>query len=213
VQYEFDVKYALLPLRFVSQLTGYNEERTSVEIALAKNADLATIQQQIEQVAGPRFVVKNRFQQQEILYQIMVSEKKYIFMILTLILVIATFNVIGTLTMLILDKKDDIAILQSIGADQRMVRRIFFIEGLLISLIGAGVGLILGAIVCWLQMRFGFVRLGAEGSSFVVNAYPVMMKATDFLIVFFTVMIIGLLAAIYPVYNIRRIDTSMGRKE
>ena len=213
VQYEYDVKYAFLPLRFARKLTGYETERTSVEVALSKTADLQTIQKLIEDAAGNEFVVKNRFQQQEILYQIMISEKRYIFMILTLILIIATFNVIGTLSMLILDKKSDIAVLRSMGADHRLIQKIFLVEGTLISLIGAISGLIAGAIICWLQIRFGFVRLGAENSSFVVSAYPVLMKAADFFTVFFTVMVIGLLAAVYPVYNIRRIDTAMTRNE
>ena len=134
-------------------------------------------------------------------------------MILTLILIIATFNVIGTLSMLILDKKSDIAVLRSMGATQNTIRKIFLAEGLLISLIGAVSGLLLGGLICWLQIRYGFVKLGNEESSFVVDAYPVLMKTRDFVLVFFTVMIIGLLAALYPVYNIRKIDTTMTRGE
>jgi lipoprotein-releasing system permease protein len=115
--------------------------------------------------------------------------------------------------MLILDKKSDIAILRSVGADQGMIRKIFLTEGMLISLVGATTGLVAGAVICWLQIRFGFVKLGGDDSSFVVNSYPVLMKVTDFLLVFGTVMLIGLLASIYPVYNIRRIDTTMTRGE
>lgn len=207
VQYEIDVKYAILPLRFVRDLMAYGDERTSLEIGLTKAADPATVQKSIESLAGREYTVKNRFQQQEVLYRIMISEKRYIFLILTLILIIATFNVIGTLSMLILDKKKDIAVLRSLGAGQRTIRRIFLLEGMLISFIGAVAGLGLGALVCWLQIRFGLVRLGTDDSSFVVNAYPVLMKAADFILVFFTVMIIGFLAAIYPVYNIRKVDT------
>jgi len=213
IQWEYDVKYAILPLRFVKKLLNYGEERTALEIDLAKNADQTDIQKKIETLAGPGFIVKNRYQQQEVLYKIMVSEKNYIFMILTLILIIATFNVIGTLSMLILDKKKDIAVLQSMGATQGLIRRIFLVEGMLISLIGAVLGMGAGAIVCWLQMRYGFVQLGSDDSSFVVNAYPVLMKVTDFIIILFTVMILGFLAAIYPVYNIRRIKTTMVQAE
>jgi lipoprotein-releasing system permease protein len=205
IQYDYDIKYAILPLRFVKKLLAYDKERTSLEISLAKDADQKKIQAEIETLAGKTFIVKNRYQQQEILYKIMVSEKNYIFMILTLILVIATFNVIGTLSMLILDKKKDIAVLQSMGAGQQVIRRIFLMEGMLISLIGASLGLALGAIICWLQIRFGLVRLGAADSSFVVSAYPVSMQVTDFILVFFTVMVIGFLAAWYPVYNIKKI--------
>jgi len=208
VQWEFDVKYALVPLRFAKTLFQYDRERTSIEVGTVAKADQSRIQKQIETLAGPGFRVKNRFQQQEILYKIMISEKNYIFMILTLILIIATFNVIGTLSMLILDKKKDIAVLQSMGASQKVIKRIFLAEGMLISLIGAISGLALGAIVCYLQMRFGFVRLGDADSSFVVNAYPVYMQFRDFLMIFLTVMVIGLLAAWYPVSNIKKIHLS-----
>lgn len=205
IQYEYDIKYAIMPLRFVKKILVYDDERTSLEIDLVKEADQKKIQKQIEMIAGKDFIVKNRYQQQEILYQIMISEKNYIFLILTLILIIATFNVIGTLSMLILDKKKDIAVLQSMGANQLMVRLIFLFEGLLISFIGALSGLILGAIVCWAQIRFGFVRLGSADSSFIVSSYPVDIQIGDFIMVFLTVMTIGLLAAWYPVYNIKKI--------
>ncbi|NCA75747.1 MAG: FtsX-like permease family protein [Alphaproteobacteria bacterium] len=208
VQWEFDVKYALVPLRFAKTLFQYDRERTAIEIGTVAKADQSRIQKQIETLAGPGFRVKNRFQQQEILYKIMISEKNYIFMILTLILIIATFNVIGTLSMLILDKKKDIAVLQSMGASQKVIKRIFLAEGMLISMIGAISGLALGAIVCYLQMKFGFVRLGDADSSFVVNAYPVYMQFRDFLMIFITVMVIGLLATWYPVSNIKKIHLS-----
>lgn len=208
VQWEFDVKYALVPLRFAQTLFQYDRERTAIEIGTVAKADQPRIQKQIETLTGPGFRVKNRFQQQEILYKIMISEKNYIFMILTLILIIATFNVIGTLSMLILDKKKDIAVLQSLGASQKLIRRIFLAEGMLISLIGAISGLALGAIICYLQMQFGFVKLGDADSSFVVNSYPVYMQIRDFILIFITVMIIGLLAAWYPVRNIKKIHLS-----
>ncbi|MFZ4520095.1 MAG: FtsX-like permease family protein [Bacteroidales bacterium] len=205
IQWDYDVKYTILPLRFVKKLLDYGDERTSLEIDLAKDADQKVVQKKIEQVTGSGYTVKNRYQQQEILFKIMVSEKNYIFMILTLILIIATFNVIGTLSMLILDKKKDIAVLQSMGASQGLVRRIFLLEGVLISFIGAVLGLVLGAIVCWVQIRFGLVRLGSADSSFVVSAYPVSMQVTDFIVVFLTVLTIGFLAAWYPVYNIKKV--------
>ena len=205
VQYEYDIKYAILPLRFVKKLLDYNDERTSLELGLARDADPKKVQRQVESLVGRQFIVKNRYQQQEVLYKIMVSEKNYIFMILTLILVIATFNVIGTLSMLILDKKKDIAVLQSMGAGQQLIRRIFLMEGMLISIIGAILGLSLGALICLLQIRFGLVKLGSETSSFVVNAYPVHMQVVDFIVVFFTVITIGFIAAWYPVLNIKKI--------
>ena len=135
-------------------------------------------------------------------------------MILTLILFIATFNVIGSLSMLIIDKKSDIALLQCLGATQRTVKAIFLTEGMMISFIGALTGIILGGIVCKLQQIYGFVKLGSAGSTFVVSTYPVDMQAVDFLFVFLTVITIGLAAAWYPVYNIRKIDTHvLNRRE
>lgn len=205
IQWEYDVKYAILPLRFVKRILDYGDERTAIEISTARDANLQEIQKKVELIAGTGFIVKNRYQQQEILYRIMVSEKNYIFMILTLILIIATFNVIGTLSMLILDKKKDIAVLQSMGAGKLLIRRIFLLEGVLISFIGAMLGLTLGGLICWIQVRFGLIRLGSADSSFVVSTYPVDMHMTDFLLVFFTVMIIGFLAAWYPVYNIKKV--------
>jgi ABC-type lipoprotein release transport system permease subunit len=137
----------------------------------------------------------------------MKSEKWAIFLILTLILFIATFNVIGSLSMLIIDKKHDIAVLQCMGASQSLVKTIFLAEGLMISFFGAVAGIILGGIVCKLQAVYGFVKLGSPGSTFVINTYPVDMQLPDFIFVFLTVMAIGLLAAWYPVYNIRKINT------
>ena len=194
----FDSKYMLAPFSFVKELMEYEDEVSYYEIALSKDANLDQVQSKIKQVLGKDFTVKNRYEQQELLYKIMKSEKWAIFMILTFILLIATFNVVGSLSMLILDKKKDIAVLQSMGADNRLIRKIFLIEGSLISLIGAISGLILGALICILQMKFGIVKLGDASGSFIVNAYPVVMQWLDFIYIFFTVSIIGILAAWIP---------------
>ncbi|TSA24746.1 MAG: ABC transporter permease [Bacteroidetes bacterium] len=211
IQQEFDSKYALMPIRFVRKLLDYQSEITAIEIKLAGDADQRQIQRRIEKAIGEKFQVRNRFQQQELLYNIMKSEKYAIFLILTFILLLATFNVVGSLSMLILDKKKDIAVLQSMGATNRMIKRIFLTEGLMISFIGAASGMILGGILCWIQQSWGLIRMGGPGSTFVVNSYPVRMQPLDFLLVFFTVMLIGYLAAWYPVYNIRKISTSLAK--
>lgn len=207
VQQDFDIKYVILPLRFVKKLLEYDKQITGVEIGIVKGADVDQIQSQISRLVGNKFLVKNRYQQQELLYKIMKSEKWAIFLILTFILIIATFNVIGSLSMLILDKKRDIAVLQCLGASQTKVKRIFLAEGLLVSFIGAAGGLILGGITCFLQQKFGFVKLGSANSTFVVSAYPVHMQVQDFIFVFFTVLLIGAIATWYPVFNIRKIET------
>jgi len=201
VQQDFDDKYMLVPLRFARRLLDYTDEVTSIEIRLAKGADARQIQEKISAIAGPEFKVLNRFQQQEILYKIMKSEKWAVFLILTFILIVASFNVVGSLTMLILDKQKDIGILRSLGAKDATIKQIFFLEGLLISLSGAITGLILGLLVCYLQQKFGIVKLQG-GGSFIINAYPVKMMIRDFLYVFITIVIIGTAAAWLPVKRI-----------
>ncbi|MFW5710246.1 MAG: ABC transporter permease, partial [Bacteroidota bacterium] len=162
-----------------------------------------TIQEKLRNILGPSFEVKNRFQQKELFYKIMKSEKWAIFFILSFILIVASFNIIGSLTMLIIDKKKDIASLRSLGSDINMIRRIFLFEGLLITISGTVMGLLLGGLISWLQMEFGFIRLQGSGS-FVVEAYPVQMKLTDFILVFFTVIFIGFIASWYPIRFISR---------
>ncbi len=207
VQQDFDTRYVIVPIGFTRELFEYNKEITSVEIALEKDKNTEEIQSSIRQKLGPRYLVKNRFEQQETLYRIMHSEKWAIFLILSFILVIATFNVIGSLSMLILDKKKDIAILHSLGADNKLIRSIFMAEGLMVSLSGAMAGLLLGAIICIVQQQFGIVKINAEGGSFLISAYPVMMLWQDFFFVFITVSVIGLLAAWIPVRNTGKVDS------
>ena len=153
---------------------------------------------------GNNFIVKNRFEQQEMLYKIMRSEKWAIFMILGFILFIATFNVIGSLSMLILEKRKDIAILKSMGAGEKLIKRIFLLQGMMVSFGGALIGMILGAAICWVQQKFGIVKIHTEGGSFLIDAYPVVMQTMDFVYVFIVVSLIGLLAAWFPVRNIGR---------
>jgi len=213
IQIDYDAKYAILPLRFAREILGYGDELTSLQIGLKKNQDQETVQKEVQKTAGNRFRVKNRFQQEEVLYKIFRTEKWAVIMILAFILLIATFNIVGSLSMLILEKKKDIAVLQALGASQALVRRIFLFEGMLISLSGAIAGLIIGAVICWVQIRFGLVRLGDANSTFVVNTYPVHMMPMDFIIIFVIVMVTGIFAAWYPVYNIRKIGVTMMRSE
>ena len=213
IQADFDVKYVILPLRFMKQILGYRDELTSLEIGLDKRADPARVQKDLQIAAGDKFRVKNRYEQQEIIYKIFRTEKWAIVMILAFILLIATFNVIASISMLILEKKKDIAVLQSLGAGKTLVQRIFMIEGLLISFFGALAGLILGAAICWAQIQFGLVRLGGINSTFVVNTYPVHMIPLDFLIIFVIVMGIGFVVGLYQIYTIRKIDATMMRAE
>jgi len=201
IQQDFDDKYMLVPLRFARRLLDYKDEVTGIEIRLAKDADAVKIQEKIAAITGPEFRIQNRFQQQEVLYKIMKSEKWAVFLILTFILIVASFNVVGSLTMLILDKQKDIGILRSLGAKDSTIKQIFFFEGLLISLTGAFSGLVLGLLVCVLQLKFGLVKLQG-GGSFIISAYPVKLIATDFVYVFLTIVLIGTAAAWLPVRRI-----------
>jgi len=203
IQQDFDSRYIIVPIEFIRNLLEYENEITSLELKLNPAFSETAVQNELAALAGEKYKVQNRFQQQELLYRIMRSEKWAIFMILAFILLVASFNIIGSLTMLILDKKKDIAILQSLGTEMSRIRKIFFIEGWLISAGGATVGLILGGIICWIQQTFGLIRLKGSGS-FVVDTYPVDMLWTDFVFVFFTVLLIGFFAAWYPVRYITR---------
>ena len=203
IQDDFDSKYVLLPIDFTRELLNYTDEVTAVELGFKKGTETEQIQKELQSIVGPRFKVENRFQQQSTLYSLMKSEKLAVFFILGFILLIASFNVIGSLSMLIIEKKKDIKILGSMGADERLIRRIFLVEGLLVTTLGALTGLILGAGICWVQQRFGIVKLQVSGGSFLIDSYPVSMQLFDFVMVFLTVFFIGLAAVILPVRNIR----------
>ena len=197
VEKEHDSKYVYLPISFVRDLTDNKNASSSIEIKVEKESETDAIKKNIAKTLGDDYVVQNRYEQQEIFYKVMKSERLAIFVILTLILIIASFNIIGSLTMLIIEKERDIEILKSLGADNDLIKKIFIFEGWLISIIGACAGIILGFCVCWLQQTFGLVRLQSE--SLLMDVYPVVLKLKDFLIVPATVLLIGYLAAWYPV--------------
>lgn len=197
VEKEYDSRYVYVPLDFARELTDIEKGVSTLEIRFSDNADATRVQKDIKKIFGDGFVVQNRYEQQEIFYKVMKSERLAIFLILTLILIIASFNIIGSLTMLIIEKERDIEVLKSLGADNNLIRKIFIFEGWLISIIGAAAGVFLGFFICWLQQRFGLVKLQSE--SLIMDAYPVVMKIKDFIIVPATVLLIGYWAAWYPV--------------
>ena len=197
VEKDYDSKYVYIPIDFARELTETGEGVSTLEIKLSKNADPNTVKKDIIKIFGKGFVVQNHDEQQAIFYKVMRSERLAIFFILTLILIIASFNIIGSLTMLIIEKERDIEILKSLGADNNLIRKIFIFEGWLISIIGAFSGIILGFIICWLQQTYGLVKLNSE--SLIMDSYPVVMKIKDFIIVPGTVLLIGYWAAWYPV--------------
>lgn len=203
IQQDFDSKYVIVPLFFARDLLGYTNEVSSIEIKIDPAYETSVVQENIKELLGPDFSVKNRFEQQELLYKIMKSEKWAIFLILTFILIVASFNIIGSLTMLIIEKKKDIGILRSMGTSLSVLRQIFLFEGWMISLLGAFTGLILGTLICWIQQKFEVIKLQGSGS-FVIDAYPVSIEIPDLIWIFLTVLLIGYLASWYPVRYITR---------
>jgi len=207
IQQDFDLTYVITPISFARDLLDREGRVSSLELALKPEADMAEVREELQAQLGSDYVVKDRFQQNEVLYRIMKSEKWAVFMILSFILMISVFNVIGSLTMLIIDKKKDINILRSMGASEQLIQRIFVLEGVFISMIGAVGGLVLGLAVCFAQIQFGLVKLNS-GGNYIVQAYPVEVQPQDVLYVFLTVAAIGLLAAWLPVRKvIRPIET------
>jgi lipoprotein-releasing system permease protein len=200
---EYDQQYVIVPIEFARQLLDYDKEVTGLEIKVKESRKITDVEEEIEALLGEDYQVKNRQEQHEVFYKVMQSERYAIFLILTFILIVASFNIIGSLTMLIIDKKNDILILRSLGANLKTIRRIFFIEGWMISIIGALAGVALGLFICWLQINFGLIRLGTSGS-FMVDFYPVDVQGLDVLGVFVTVVVIGFFAAWYPVRYITR---------
>ncbi len=195
----YDGKYILTSLDFVRQLLDYTTEVSAIELKLKSGANVSSVQSKIEKMLGDDFVVQDRYQQQADVFRIMEIEKLISYLFLTFILMIACFNVIGSLSMLILDKKDDVVTLRSLGANDKLISRIFLFEGRLISLFGAISGIILGLILCFVQQKFGVISLGGGGGTFIVDAYPVSVHAWDVVLVFITVLTVGFLSVWYPV--------------
>ncbi len=201
VQAEYDMAYVLVPLRLMRRLLDYHDEVSSLVVSIDPGYNHQRIQRDIQEAVGPGYVVRNRLQQQDFLYRVMRSEKWAIFLILTFILIIAAFNIIGSLSMLIIEKRRDISVLRSMGASRKLIHRIFLSEGVMISLAGALGGIAVGGFVAWLQMRFGMIPLQAEGA-FIIDAYPVQVEIPDLILVGFTVFCIGLVASAIPLRKI-----------
>lgn len=201
IEQEIDSKYLLVPLKMAQSLFEMEGRLSAFELKLDESADVASVKEQVQAILGDDFVVKDRYEQHELFYQVMRSEKWAGFLILSFILVIASFNLLGSLTMIIIDKKNDIRILESMGADNQLIRRIFLIEGWLVSFSGAAVGLVMGIVLVWAQKTFGLLKLPG-GGSFALQAYPVELQFFDVLATFAVVLAIGFFAAWYPVKSL-----------
>ena len=201
-QLQYDDHFVIVSIKLARELFEYEKTKvSSVELKLVNGADHEKVQQDIKSLLGDRYQVKNRYEQQESFFKIMKIEKWFTYLILCFILLIASFNIIGSLSMLIIDKKGDIETLRNLGANNRLIRRIFLFEGWMIAGVGAVSGIALGTLLCLLQQYFGILKLG---SGYVVDAYPVLTNPIDLLLVFITVLVMGFLAAYYPVRYIRK---------
>ena len=203
-QAKYDKQYILTSITFARRLFYRQGEITSLSLRLKPGNDIDKVKDEVKKIVGDKYKVKDRFEQQEDTFRIMQIEKILAYVFLTFILVIACFNIIGSLSMLIIDKKDDVATLRHLGASDSLIQRIFLIEGSLISIVGAFIGTGLGLLICLLQQELGLVKMGSSSGSFVVDAYPLSVHYSDVTVVFFTVIIIGFVSVYYPVRYLTR---------
>ena len=201
-QSKYDRHYIVTSTTFARNLFGMQGMLTSLELRLKDGSNFNDVKKKIQDICGDKYTVRDRFEQQEDTFRIMQIEKVIAYIFLTFILIVACFNIIGSLSMLIIDKKDNIVTLRNLGATDRQITRIFLYEGRMISAIGAVVGIALGLLLCWLQQQYGIVRMGDSDGTFVVNAYPVSVHYSDVLAIFVTVLAVGWVAAWYPVHRI-----------
>ena len=196
---KYDKNYILSSIGFARRLFDAQGEVTALELRLKPGSNFDAVKSNMQDIAGKKFKVEDRYEQQADTFKIMQIEKLMAYIFLTFILVVACFNIIGSLSMLIIDKKDDVATLRNLGANEKQITRIFLFEGRMIAVIGAIVGIGLGLLLCLLQQQFGLVSMGGGDGSFVVNAYPVSVHYSDVFIIFLTVIAAGWLAVYYPV--------------
>ena len=197
IQQDFDNKYVLTNLSFMKQQMNYQpNEFSALEISLFDPGQTENFTNQLQNILGKKYKVLTKYEQNMSLYNSMRLEKWFIYAVLTLILIIAAFNMVGALTMLVLEKRKDISVLQSMGADKSLIKKIFLSEGLLLAVVGAGTGILLALIIAFLQMKFHLIKL--IGNSFLIDYFPVKLVFTDFILVAFTAMIIAFVASWFP---------------
>ena len=202
-QAKYDRDRVICSIGFARRLFDQDGMLSSLQIRLKPGSDLGAVKKQMREIVGSKYRVLDRFEQQSDTFNIMQIEKVLAYVFLTFILMVACFNIISSLSMLIIDKKADAATLRNLGATDKQIRSIFLFDGRIISAIGAVVGILLGLLLCWLQQEFGLVHMGDSAGSFVVNAYPVSVHYDDVAIVFVTVLLIGWAAAWIPTRNLK----------
>lgn len=200
---EYDEQMFIISIDLARELLNYTDEVTSVDIKLKDSLYPNETKRQVQAIVGDQFEVKNKFEQQADMYRMVNIEKWVTFFIIVIISAIAVFNIVGSLSMLIIEKKEDIQILSSMGANKKMIEKIFLFEGWLIVLIGTVLGLILGLVVCGIQQYFGILKLGSS-ENFIVEAFPVSIHILDVLITFVTISAVGFLAVLYPILSLKK---------
>lgn len=203
-QRKYDDNYLITSLTFAQALFEQPGCVSGLELKLRPGADLQSVKSRMQQVAGNRFKVQDQLEQQQDVFNVMQIEKLMAYLFLTFIVMVACFNIIGSVSMLIIEKRGDMATLRHLGATDSMIFRIFLYEGRLITLLGAVIGIVLGLLLCWLQQTFGFISLSSSGGNFIIDAYPVSVHALDVLVVLITVVVVGSLAVWYPVRYLSR---------
>lgn len=197
IQQDFDDKYVITNLPFVKRMLGLKpSEYSGLELAVTDTREADILKLRLQRLLGNEYSVQTRYEQNQSLYSVMGTEKWVIYIVLSLILVVAAFNMVGALTMLVLEKQKDIHVLKALGASNNVIQKIFLTEGLLLALLGGGAGVLLAVIICWLQVKYKLVPL--NGDSFLIDYYPVKLVPTDFLLVLSTILIVALLASWFP---------------
>lgn len=203
-QSKYDKDHIITSIAFARNLFNRQGELSSLELRMKADVDIASAKAKIQEIVGDKYYVLDRYEQQADTFKIMQIEKFFAYAFLTFILLVACFNIIGSLSMLIIDKRDDVVTLRNLGASNKQITQIFLFEGRMISLAGAVIGILIGLLLCWLQQQFGLVRLGDSSGSFVVDAYPISVHPWDIVLIFVTVIVVGWLAVWYPVRTISR---------
>lgn len=198
-QKKYDENYLITSLDFAQNLFEQPGCITSLEVKLKSEADVAGVKQKMQQMLGDSYRAKDRFEQQEDVFNVMKIEKLTAYLFLTFILLVASFNIIGSVSMLIIDKRADVQTLRCLGASDRSIFRIFLFEGRFIAILGAVIGIGIGGLLCWLQQTFGLIGIGRSSGSFIIDAYPVSVHATDVVVVLITVIVVGFASVWYPV--------------
>lgn len=203
-QTKYDANYILTSIQFARNLFDQPGQVSGIELGLREGVSIRRAQANIQAQLGPRFKVENRYEQQADVFRIMQVEKFIAYLFLTFILLVASFNIIGSLSMLMIDKKADVETLRALGASNPQIGNIFLIEGWLISGLGAILGIIIGLLLCWGQQTFGWVKMGQSAGSFLIEAYPVSIHIADIFVIFATVLAVSIVAVWWPVRRMSR---------